>query len=1291
MQFTPQQNAAIEDRSDYLLVSAAAGAGKTAVLVQRILHMLVHDGFSLDRILIMTFTNAAASELKERIAKQLLLNVKKYPALREQYSKINLANIGTMHTFCKKIITQEYQVAGLSPKVKIGEQAYMHRMYQDALQKALRIAYTDPIAQIQSLQQCYTKQQIEDFVNNLYYAVQSFPNPMGWLAEHCGQNTAPEDISVFLPLQELYQNMIHKKQAQLEKDIETYKAFLMGFLPDKYMQIVQEDCINLQALCAETSPHKLFHLLELLTFATFRKQKGEEATGEAIAEVRNRLKTQVAELKDFVEPYLFFESDAQLAKLHLQALCHIVYILQELYSQAKRGKDIVDFNDLEHKALQILQVEELAQKIAGGFDAVFIDECQDNSYIQEEILKALKSAHNTLFMVGDVKQSIYRFRSAEPNLFIEKLNTYTQEPSTKRKILLNQNFRSNPTVIDACNRVFSNLLEIGDLEISYKQGQDWLVAGRNDTEGVPCKFRNIVCPGGVDKLTVQASYIAKQIKALVGTKHPAQNRNIDFKDIAILCPKLKGVGELIMQYLEHEKVPFYSDIPYSVTNHSEIEQLLAWLTFMLNSFDDIAFLSILKGPAFFMPDEILAQIRLLCPHKEADFTEAFYYCASLAEQFAPTEYEGESMLQKSEVNWNPLNPHDILYTFREARKYITHREHNEVASKAGYSDVQYAVLRLCGDIRRLFSQERFMATHIPLHTYLWSFAERSGICKYYQAMKNGDDILNNMRSFCLQAKHYLRNTGGDLEDFVADCRTTQSMGNSLSPVLLSPYENLVRIMTVHKSKGLEFDIVFVMGMDLPLLSTIEQRAELSIHKRYGLAMAFRDANTHIKHDTAINLAIKNVRMQELKAERARLLYVAMTRAKEVLYLVHSDRNAEQEAKEIDAIEIANASSFGDWVRLALCHGDDFLQSFPAKEYSQDFIDSGLQAVNLQNLSQSAGFWNWDFKQCYVNTQNDIVDFVQKTLQKQEVKSLLDSLPAPVIKQTIEIEKDHFKDTRIAQEGDILIEKFSVGLLCDVLMKSDTYRLQFPISDNPVPFPKPHPVPLYQFKSIADLPGPDEMFKKQPQTAAQIGTITHFLIEKLKVPALRKIFKAGGIEHSYKQMAENFTPQTGDVFHTPVLTEERLQVLRQELKQKTVKSPELVAVMQELEAIMHRSKTLIPGRTVNFSNVDLFSIIEFYISPLGIALQNSHLYFKEKMLALYLTDWEVPILNGVIDLCFLQGDQWIIVDFKNAHLDEIPEKYKYQIAIYKLMLTLTTKYSVKECYIYSLKDGKAYRI
>ena len=735
MNFTPEQNAAINDRSPYLLVSAAAGAGKTAVLVERIVSLIVNDGISIDHMLIMTFTNAAARELKQRLSKRLyeesLVNYK----VSDQLSRLAFANIGTMHSFCFKLIKQEFALLGLNINVSIATSDYRQKIYDQSIDDMFEEVYTDANDDIESFAAAYKEEEIINIIGRIYSKMLAMPDPWGWLDKSASGQISNVDIY------NLAYDILREQIETINAIVEEYRKIpgaeeqfdadydKLGLFDTNQFQF---DSNNLEKYKITLDRQK--SIKGANSDETLKQLKN------TISDIRNKIKDELKNLYNNIDLINSYSSNKDLILSHIRAIQKMLLSLHKNFQSRKRAKNVVDYSDMEQMALTLLNMDDIKDKINRDYDAIFVDECQDNSAIQDEIIHKLKSQSNMIFMVGDIKQSIYRFRNAEPNLFLDKLNTYSnKENSSNRKILLNKNYRSNPYVIDATNRVFSKVLIPDPMELSYIEGVDWLQAGRTDESGTRVKLRNIFYNANRAKEgeNITASYLAEQIKKLVGTPMPNSDRLIEYDDIAILAPRVtdNGLGQAIIDTLEDYSIPFYCDKLNALGGFTGIDQIISWLSVLTNSYDDLSLLAILRGPTFNLDDETLAHIRLACPNQDAMFSEAFYYCAHL---------EDDTEDYSSFVDWSSDIKDQRLFTFQQALR------HKEDLSMEDYGPLY----QLCRDILKLINQERFVVRFIPFDKYIWSFVERSLLYNYYASQVDGDNYIAEIEAFCARANNY---------------------------------------------------------------------------------------------------------------------------------------------------------------------------------------------------------------------------------------------------------------------------------------------------------------------------------------------------------------------------------------------------------------------------------------------------------------------------------------------------------------------------------------------------------
>ncbi|NMD38821.1 MAG: UvrD-helicase domain-containing protein [Christensenellaceae bacterium] len=1359
--YTPQQLDAITDNSHTLLVSAAAGAGKTSVLVQRIMRMLVEDKIDIRRMLILTFTHAAASELKERISKQLFDLALEDSSLQKQLDNVAFAHIETLHSFCGSLVRSQFQVVDVDPRVRVCPTSLRDKLYDAALEDTLDFCYDNPTLEMESLIACYNENQIMEMLRELYTTMMSLPYPLDWLRAKTGlndDNTANYNISEA----EIYKEVYNSFYNNIFEDFvdayivaeETCNICSDIYCPDIYKEVGNNDKDSIYG-CYQMALNKdvaLFDAIETIKFKNLpsAKKADKELYGEdlidkyksLITESRQGLKDEIKDIATRSAMIKKAPKDNEQMLINLRGLAQITIVFHNIFRKIKNKVNTIDFNDMEQFALEILNTEGIAERVSSAFDAIFIDECQDNSSIQEEILNKLHSASNKLFMVGDVKQSIYRFRQAEPTLFMEKMKSYPYEKSdeafSKRKILLNKNFRSTPLVLDGVNRVFSHVMQEDITELNYLPDEDWLVAGREDKEAVPVSLsvlENRV--EDLDNIELQANFVTKQIKQMIGKTILSTGKPLMYRDIVILCSQMKGVEDKIRKVFEEENIPLYADVATTEEISIETEQVLSWLTLLTHPLDDISLIAVLRGPIFALTEETLAQIRLMHPDRDVSFSQAFYSCADSADALldAPTFEENEQNYAQYDVSSEgvydiiddeqkiieieesfsddilgfkvdvPWSFGNKLLLFSEANKYQSQNaELTEAAKDVGISQKDFNLFCLCADIRRILSQERFLCQNMLFDKYIWNFYQRSGLFSFFATFKEGEKYADNLRSICVRAKKFQEEREGNLEDFIEDCRSLQKSGDSLSPVLLSPKDDLVRIMTIHKSKGLEFPYVFVIGLEKDIAS--RGGTGIFIHSKLGVALEYINSELYIKRKTLPQTIINLVKQKELQAERARLLYVAMTRAREALHLSTAFKESKNYSKFWDinnkSLAVKRAKSMADWVCQAVYKDNDALclreENIP--QYDDSCYENAFEYKNISEMLDNGTFKHWNINLLYCDDSFITIEDIDSSFNAKN-KSFFDILEdikavqLPDDTPTIQLESstDFVNQGLVTKQYDHIPLKTTVTTIVQSLKDEPVYEGY--ITDAPMDLPAPRLLPKYRPKSIKYAKRmPDFMMETKPLSAAQIGSASHTVFENLDIGKVRAILGSGGsdIDPDEKLSEAGKKPQSQSLSK---YTQSQIEEAQKALNNKDFSSNNLAAQLYNvvLEAL---DKLLNMGHFDEelYNKVDVLSIAKFFLSPLGLRMLNSHVVYREKPFTLHLKGWATSLMQGVIDLCFIENEKWIIVDFKtdkSKTAEGLQENYLQQMNMYRLALEKLSPFNVAECYIYSLYYSEALRV
>ncbi len=854
--WTKEQHAAIYDRNQATLVSAAAGSGKTAVLIHRIFSLLKEDQMELDRMLVVTFTRAAAAEMRERLSELLYLKGESSSHLRKQLEKLDQANISTLHVFCSQVIKEYFHIISLDPTSRIVEGGERDSLLNKALSETLEKAYEEGTEAFLALAHRYTDKTIGEFIQQLYQFLMSQPAPWEWLEEKLSNFPNSLDTLIKHPWFSSYCNDLH---LQIQGPLALAKE-MVDFcnLPSTYPPCipVAEKDLELTFLLSEDLFSHSQDLWEKdytqgrMTLPQTKKDTPEEqvAWQKAFKEKREQWRKLFADvINNLLQDSSFILENISATHLPLQGLAQVTFQFYQYFQVLKKEKKVFDFHDLEHYTLAIMQHKQVREQLQSRYDAIFVDEYQDTSGIQEAILNSLFQK-NQLFMVGDVKQSIYRFRLADPTLFLEKHKTFSkEEKASMRKIDLQKNFRSSPKVLEGINQVFTHVMNDQVTEIQYDEDALLLPGLPSTVTGETTLYINLSSvknsnksefieaeeeEASLSKIEQEATLVADYFIELYGQTLSLGEKShiLSWKDMVVLLPKARNVAKKVAEILQAKGIPVYSDADEEYFSLPEVSQIMAFLHIIDNPLQDLPLLQMLKSPPFFFTEEELSAIRIHLPDKEAFFHQAFF---SLANSSSAT----------------PL----------KAR---------------------------CEEVVQRLSQWERQAYYLPLDQFLWQLLMDTDIYTLAGAMPGGEVRQANLRLLCQRSYNFSQLHQGKLHEFLLLGETLSLSGDSQTAKILGEGEDVVRLMTIHKSKGLEFPVVAVMELG-SLLHGRRQTGDLFLHKDLGLALSHINYQKRYKVKTLGQRAIYLRSQLEEKAEKARILYVAMTRAKNYLLLVGS--------------------------------------------------------------------------------------------------------------------------------------------------------------------------------------------------------------------------------------------------------------------------------------------------------------------------------------------------------------------------------------------------------------------
>ena len=845
MRWTEDQAAAIDSRGENLLLSAAAGSGKTAVLVERVAKLLL-EGADIERMLIVTFTRASAADMKEHLIARLQSLADGGDArLREQAERVDRASISTIHAFCTDFLRAFFQAGEVDPAFRIADGPEVAILREKALQAAMRDHYAAMDADFEALSALRGAQEVHDLALALHAFLNERPDPWGWLSAQIASLEAGEDRYtpelVRAAKRPLLQARVLAKQAlelalsEAELYVDTAKNDLQAI--EAFLEI--EDYTALQLALRGWSWPRL------------PVKKGEsneqyKALRDSLKELTKKAAKPLAiELSGGVD-------DLRAAAVELRALGALVRDMDEQLTGYKASRSLLTFNDLEHRTLKALSVPEVQSSIRERFDYVFVDEYQDVSDVQQAILTRV-ARENNLFCVGDMKQSIYRFRHAEPGLFANQAASYAAG-NGGRLIALKANFRSRAKVLEFTNAVFEKAMRGGDTEIIYDEmhrlnPQAAFEGDDPPVEVILCGKQEAGEEAGeaaqalneLKDAEFEAIVAARRIRELIGSPAWDAKRQcaypLSYRHVVVLTRRAKNVAQHVARVLSEQGIPACADVSGGFFEVLEVRVTLSLLRLIENRQRDLEWISVLRSSAVGLTSPELGLIR-------AHTSEGSYAQAVLS--YAETEQD-------------------------------------ELA------------LRLRGLIERL-DEWRALSHALPVSQLLFTVLRQTGLYSDLGALPGGAQRQANLDMLMSRAEAYEGAQAGGLTGFLRYVEQLSAAQEDMGEAhTLSENDDVVRVMTVHKSKGLEFPVV--IGIQLGAALARNRTDLLCAHKALGVGLEHVDNALGARRNTLARLAIEARAGEENYAEALRILYVLLTRARERLILIGTAAKPENRLRE----------------------------------------------------------------------------------------------------------------------------------------------------------------------------------------------------------------------------------------------------------------------------------------------------------------------------------------------------------------------------------------------------------
>ncbi len=1194
VRFTPAQQSAIYVDNRELLVSAAAGSGKTAVLVERILRLIRDKGIDMNRMLVVTYTRAAAAELRERLELRLQKAASEDATMSRQLDLLPGAQISTIHSYCQKVIKEQFRHCGIDPQFTIADDRTSKTLYQESLNEVLDSAYqlAGENPELRAILEVLPEKQLIAVMDATFEFLQTRPDPMGWMRQQAGQEWTVETLRQH-PLSEsiLQESRLILMNAmsiwQQGKEMLRLPAF-----PEKYQQTISADFITLTELEKATGGlEQLGQAVSSAKFATLVRVKPETTDAALLAEefkeLREQYKDCLKELKKLL-PDKLEKAAGDLGRMQMAAkgLCWLMEALKASFLNHKLERAVLDFNDLEHMTLEVLADPELSRLESGRFDAVFVDEYQDVSAIQEAILNGLKrqEAGQYFFYVGDVKQSIYRFRQAEPTLFLSKLASFSDEADADhRRIILNRNFRSRETVLDSVNRVFRHVMDSRVTEIDYDENA-MLYPGRPSEDDPRTELHLIQGVNKRDRIVAQARLVARDIQRTVGQPTAGSDGQpgapLHYRDIVILLPVVKGVADKVEAELVKAGIPVYLDAAMNAMGAEEVVQVCQHLMLLDNLRNDLALIAELRSPLFDISERELADIRLMLPEREASFLDAVKACADQQE--------------------------DQLLCMR------------------------------CRQILSELEKERFLYNSMPVEEYLWDFLMRSGLYAHYGCQPGGKLRQANLRMLCHKAGEY---AASHTEGLVGFLSSLKSGGDTTSPTVVNPWEDVVRIMTIHKSKGLEFPTVYLMGLEEPIQKRTQIRT-VSMHPELGLSLMYMNKAARTKRTTILQNVIDLRNRAETRAEKARVLYVAMTRPKNRLVMVSCSDTDQAEAGRLvnrrhsggQLALVRSAKTLADWVIQSADPEELIFADDDQQKFSTDTSTHGENLVENHSIStgypQNSRLWRIVFHNEAGESTLTEDTGEENTTSDADLFSYEEILP--VASDCT----DPLTPLRAVEQTPL---KVGVTALCRAMAEAQPIE---PEEDTPER--KRYPLMTRQPRLLSSLPEkPDFLQPRQEDEALQRGVCTHLLLSTVSLEGAARAVTEGN-------------------------------------------------VIDFLET--HRENLRLKGQfTIQEASVaDVRMAARFLTSEEGRNMLCSKEIRREWPFNLRIREPIATMVQGVIDLCYLEEEEWVLIDFKTDYVvspEELWQRYRMQVGFYRQALEKATGRKVRRWGLYSLRLGK----
>ncbi len=1326
--WTHEQSLAINSINSNILVSASAGSGKTAVLVERVINKVLKYNIDIDKLLVVTFTNASAVELKERLLEAIYKNLENDPKnlfLKRQLNLLNRANITTIHAFCLELIKSNFFCLDIDPNFKICDETEAIILKNKAIETILEAKYIDVMENENNENNEKNKVEENDQTENdlkegtfvdlykmlelfagkdeelisyilrIYSYIQSFDYPFKWLKNQIEKYNIEIDKIENTDLIEtdfgtqIYEdtvsqiNIILQKFIDLREEITVYEDFeKLTVLIDKEIEMLKR-CVNDKIKTWDN----LYEKIHEIKFDRSPPYKGNNVTlKEKVASFRTKIaKKTIDKLIENI-----YEKSSDILKDNRVAYSYIVYLYEFLqlfdseYKRLKSERNLVDFNDIEHLALNLLiefdengnnVLTEIAQNQKEKFTEVYTDEYQDTSFIQEMILNAVAKENNR-FMVGDIKQSIYKFRQAMPEIFRGKyesfdllenlnenensgndINDVSSKNGINNKIILSKNFRSRKNVIESINYIFEQIMttELGDA--NYLNGENLKLGATyyqdnlendystevniidvlnnteneldNEEEFDPDLKDSILDLKELKNFEIESKYVAKKIKDVIENfkvfdSKKNEFRKCKYKDIVILVRNQKNCGNVLEKILKENDIPAFSDSSSSLFEGEEIKLVMSLLKIIDNPLNDISMISLMYSIIGGFSLSELVYIR------NYDKKLKIYEVIKLVKK--ELELKDELLEKEQNILIKLSNFVNILEIFMNYSK------------KYSISELLVRIYKET-NIYYQFALEELANTKKANLNYLIDLTIR------YE--KNNISSLSKYIEYIDNLKEKSDDSTGAVK-------------------MLGENEDVVRIMTIHKSKGLEFPVVILCDT-AKKYNFRDNNSPIITHHKFGVGINIVNEELNITYPSVIKQAIKSAKIKETKAEELRMLYVALTRAKEKLIIFGTISNYEKKKNDqyiiykdeiIDPTIVEKNNSYFENIMMSLNKYE--LENSSDNEDEESNEDTKYNDDKTNKESKNL------FKINIIEPFKELIEVKEKIVQEIEQEN-----------ENENDDKDNDNEEKIEKNQKNIFKNKNINDLMEIILKDidlESNETIEKIKENNKNITKELD---YEYEFLTDITTPQRVSVSELKKLEMKNTNKneHEIQEQRKKQSL--------IDESKVKLTELNTttsfPKPDCINEKeekviPVKKGNLIHFVLENLDYKTINNK------QELEEYLNKLvlKNILTNSDLKL--IDVNKIYNFLNSKIGLELKNSKEIYKEVEFILEDKNLSNSVIQGIIDLYYInEKGNVILVDFKTdkiSNKEQFINTYKKQLEIYRSALEKLTKLEVESTFIYS---------